>query len=51
MNETHVSSMKEVVDTIKELTDYKRPVCYRLSEIMVLRGGKGWIILYQQNPR
>ena len=53
MNCTEVWTDDQLDALIKELTDYSRPICYRLSEILVVpvraRGFLGWRVYYQKD--
>ena len=51
MNHTILKTPLQVEKTIRELSDYNRPVCYNLSEIKVIKTTRGYEMFYQKDTR
>ena len=52
MNHTKVHGIAGLASLLSELCDYKRPVCYKLSEILVISQTPAWFdVFYQKDPQ
>lgn len=50
MNSQIVRGTPKLEALVKELTDYKRPICYNLSEIMVVPIHEGcWFVAWRKD--
>jgi hypothetical protein len=53
MNFTHAHDVEALTKLVAELTDYKRPVSYNLSEILVVKvaDAPGWLVIWRKDSR